>query len=77
MNYGAVRCDDLRFPGHSMVFRYQCRRPVLGQYITIRDFDFTHPYTNPGKFFRMEINEIVILGKCKLINNISFKISII
>ncbi|XP_078341994.1 uncharacterized protein LOC111105682 isoform X2 [Crassostrea virginica] len=63
MNYGAVRCDDLRFPGHSMVFRYQCRRPVLGQYVTIRDFDFTHPYSNPGKFFRMEINEIVILGK--------------
>lgn len=67
MNYGAVRCDDLRFPGFSMVFRYQCKRPVIGQYVTIRNFDFTHPRSNPGKFFRMEINEIVILGKCEFI----------
>lgn len=63
INYGAVRCDDLRFPGYSMVFRYQCKRPVIGQYVTVRNFDFTHPSNNPGKFFRMEINEIVILGK--------------
>ncbi|XP_061178746.1 uncharacterized protein LOC133187405 [Saccostrea echinata] len=63
MNYGAVRCDDIRLPGYSRVFRYQCRRPVVGQYITIRNFDFTQPDHNPGNFFKMEINEIKILGK--------------
>ncbi|XP_062589196.1 uncharacterized protein LOC134250867 [Saccostrea cucullata] len=63
MNYGAVRCDDVRLPGYSRVFRYQCRRPVVGQYVTIRNFDFTHPDINPGNYFKMEINEITILGK--------------
>ncbi|XP_048738543.2 uncharacterized protein LOC125653234 isoform X2 [Ostrea edulis] len=63
MNYGAVRCDDLRLPGYSMVFRYQCRRPVVGQYVTIRNFDFTQIGYDPGKYFMMEINEIIILGK--------------
>ncbi|XP_061178754.1 uncharacterized protein LOC133187411 [Saccostrea echinata] len=63
MNYGAVRCDDIRRPGYALVFRYQCRRPVVGQYVTIRNFDFTHPDHNPGNFFKMEINEIKILGK--------------
>ncbi|XP_062589227.1 uncharacterized protein LOC134250885 isoform X2 [Saccostrea cucullata] len=63
INYGAVRCDDIRLPGYSRVFRYQCRRPVVGQYVTIRNFDFTHPDHNPGNFFKMEINEIKILGK--------------
>lgn len=65
MNYGAVRCDDLRLPGYSMVFRYQCRRPVVGQYVTIRNFDFTQIGYDPGKYFMMEINEIIILGKSK------------
>lgn len=68
MNYGAIRCDDIRNPGFSKVFRYQCRRPVVGQYVTIRNFDFTEPDHNPGKFFYMEINEIVILGKSEYVS---------
>lgn len=69
MNYGAVRCDDLRFPGYSRVFRYQCRHPVIGQYVTVRNFDFSHPGSKPGIFYRMEINEMVILGKCEYMYN--------
>ncbi|XP_065938424.1 uncharacterized protein [Magallana gigas] len=65
MNYGAVRCDDLRNPEFFFVFRYQCKRPVIGQYVTVRNYDFTHPNRNPGNYYRMEINEIVILGKSK------------
>ncbi|XP_062589229.1 uncharacterized protein LOC134250886 [Saccostrea cucullata] len=63
INYGAVRCDDIRLPGYSRVFRYQCRRPVVGQYVTIRNFDFTQPDHSPGNFYKIEINEIVILGR--------------
>lgn len=67
MNYGAVRCDDLRNPEFFFVFRYQCKRPVIGQYVTVRNYDFTHPNRNPGNYSQMEINEIVILGKCEYI----------
>ncbi|XP_060063809.1 uncharacterized protein LOC132544254 [Ylistrum balloti] len=63
INYGALRCDDIRYPNGSMRFVFECRRPIIGQYVTIRNFDTTDPVYNYGKFFVLSINEIRVIGK--------------
>ncbi|OWF35041.1 G-protein coupled receptor GRL101 [Mizuhopecten yessoensis] len=63
LDYGATRCDDIRFTTKNKVFRLQCMRPIVGRYITIRNFDSTDTFYNAGKFYFLEINEMQIIGK--------------
>ncbi|XP_069142287.1 uncharacterized protein [Argopecten irradians] len=63
LDYGATRCDDIRFPARKMSFRFQCKRPIIGQFVTVRNFDDTSPTSGYGKFNVLEITEIKVLGK--------------
>ncbi|XP_033745945.1 uncharacterized protein LOC117331366 [Pecten maximus] len=63
LDYGAPRCDDIRFTHKNTIFRIQCRRPIIGRYVTVRNFDSTDTYYNAGKFYFLEINELQVIGK--------------
>ncbi|XP_033745630.1 uncharacterized protein LOC117331144 [Pecten maximus] len=63
LDYGAIRCDDLRFPSRKKIFRFQCKRPIIGQFVSVRNFDDTNPHTRYGKFYVLEITEIKVFGK--------------
>ncbi|XP_060084391.1 uncharacterized protein LOC132563668 [Ylistrum balloti] len=63
LDYGAIRCDDVRFPARKKIFRFQCKRPVIGQFVSVRNFDDTNSYTKYGTFHILEITEIKVLGK--------------
>ncbi|XP_069101259.1 uncharacterized protein [Argopecten irradians] len=63
LDYGAPRCDDIRYTHKNVRFRIQCRRPITGRYVTVRNFDSTDNYYNYGKFYFLEINELQVIGK--------------
>ncbi|OWF42800.1 G-protein coupled receptor GRL101 [Mizuhopecten yessoensis] len=63
LNYGAMRCTNTRFPARKSVFRFQCIRPIIGQYVSVRNFDVTNPFSGYGRFYILEISEIKVLGK--------------
>ncbi|KAJ8301685.1 hypothetical protein KUTeg_020672 [Tegillarca granosa] len=61
INTGAIRCDDIRYPRKAFVFRFQCKRPLIGQFVTIRNFDFTDELQN--RYFYLSFREFIVLGK--------------
>lgn len=61
--YGAYRCDYNRNPRLNKIFRYQCKRPIIGQYVSVKDFDFTTPGHRHGYYNYLEIDEIQVIGK--------------
>ncbi|XP_063400167.1 G-protein coupled receptor GRL101-like [Mytilus trossulus] len=65
LTYGAYRCDDNRNPWKHKIFRFQCKRPIIGQYISVKNFDFTDPDEKQGYFHYFEIDEIQVVGRCK------------
>ena len=65
LTYGAYRCDYNRNPRTNKVFRYQCQRPIVGQYVSVKNFDLTDPDHRHGYYYYLEIAEIQIFGKCK------------
>lgn len=64
LSHGALRCDDIRNPRWNTIFRYQCKRPITGQYVSVRNFDFPDDYRH-GYFHYFELNEIQVIGKRK------------
>ena len=65
IHYGAPQCEERRFPRLAYTFRFTCYRPVVGQYVTIRNVDDTDPSNNYGQMFPLTIQEIQVLGKRK------------
>ena len=63
LNYGAYRCDDLRFPRKAYEYRFQCKRPIVGQYVTLRNWDHTDPDENEGRYYVMTLQEVQVFGK--------------
>ena len=53
-------------------FRFTCYRPVVGQYVTIRNVDDTDPHYNYGYLFPLTIQEIKVIGKRKSFPIISY-----
>ena len=46
-------------------FQFTCHRPIVGQYVTIRNVDDPDPFYKYGNLFPMTIKEIKVLGKGK------------
>jgi len=47
----------------SRYYQLMCIRPIQGQYVTIRNFDDSDPDSNWGKFFFLEISEVLVIVK--------------
>ncbi|KAL5014485.1 hypothetical protein ScPMuIL_008755, partial [Solemya velum] len=63
LNYGALQCNTHHNPRKAKVFRFQCMRPISGQYVTLRNFDLTDSTSKAGFFHYLEISEIIIYAK--------------
>ncbi|VDI65084.1 Hypothetical predicted protein [Mytilus galloprovincialis] len=63
LTYGAYRCEENRNPRKSTIFRYQCKRPIIGQYVSVTNFDFTNENAKQGYYHFFEIEEIQVIGK--------------
>ncbi|VDI37675.1 Hypothetical predicted protein, partial [Mytilus galloprovincialis] len=66
LTYGAYRCDDNRNPWKHKIFRFQCKRPIIGQYVSVKNFDFTEPDRKHGYFHYLEIDEIQVVGRPRM-----------
>ncbi|VDI03393.1 Hypothetical predicted protein, partial [Mytilus galloprovincialis] len=63
LTYGAYRCDDNRNPWKHKIFRFQCKRPIIGQYVSVKNYDITDPGHEEGFLHYFEIDEIQVLGR--------------
>ena len=68
--YGAPQCEERRFPRLAYTYRFTCYRPIVGQYVTIRNVDDTDPENNYGDMYPLTIQEIKVLGNCTLLTPI-------
>ena len=65
-NYGATQCEEKRYPRLAPKYRFTCHRPIIGQYVTIRNVDDPDPYYLYGNLFPLTIKEIQVFGKGRL-----------
>ncbi|XP_048259326.1 uncharacterized protein LOC125384353 [Haliotis rufescens] len=63
LRFGAYNCDGPYNPARTKSFRFQCRRPLTGTFVTLHNFVHYDPYYNVDNYNYFEVSEIVIRGK--------------
>ncbi|XP_046359118.2 uncharacterized protein LOC124137050 [Haliotis rufescens] len=63
LTFGAYNCEGPVDLGRHSVFRFQCRRPLIGSFVTVQNFVRYNPDYIQNMFLQFETSEIVIRGK--------------
>ncbi|XP_071080748.1 G-protein coupled receptor GRL101-like [Haliotis cracherodii] len=63
LTFGAYNCEGPVDLGRHSVFRFQCRRPLIGSFVTVQNYVRYNPDYIQNMFLQFETSEIVIRGK--------------